>query len=162
MTQGLDVDIEFDGINNFKGISERDSGELSVFEYAGVELVHGWLADPSSPEEYEALMRAGSYEGAQITLVNGMEAETKTKQVDKRLGEEITVPLSPEDEAMIQDGMSPLKTLFFSSAFSNVEAIFFDHSPTCAAILVEHIVTIDLSRFVWAFRIGAWVPRGCE
>ena len=99
MTQGLDVDVDFSGIDKFKGISARESGELSVFDFAGVELVHGWLADPGMVEEYEALMRAGSYEGAQERIVGGLEAETKAISLkDGGAG-----GLSEEEHEMIED-----------------------------------------------------------
>jgi hypothetical protein len=99
MTQGLDVDVDFSGIDKFKGISARESGELSVFDFAGVELVHGWLADPGTVEEYEALMRAGSYEGAQERIVGGLEAETKAIS----LKEGGASGLSEEEHEMIED-----------------------------------------------------------
>jgi len=99
MTQGLDVDVAFDGISKFKGISARDSGELSVFNFAGVDLVHGWLADEGMQDEYEALQRAGSYEGAQERIVAGLEAETRAVGISE--GKE--THLSEEDQQAIND-----------------------------------------------------------
>jgi hypothetical protein len=104
MTQGLDVDIEFNSISSFRGISDRQSGELSVFQYAGVDLVHGWLADPAKGEEFEALQRAGSYEGAQLVMVRGMEAGTKGLSVDGTTA----FDLSDEDQELVDDCKSLL------------------------------------------------------
>ena len=43
-------------------------GELALFAQAGISLVHGWLADPSSPE-YPAVSRARDYDAATDVIV---------------------------------------------------------------------------------------------
>jgi hypothetical protein len=156
MTQGLDVDVAFDGINNFKGISARDSGELSVFNFAGVDLVHGWLADQGMKEEYEALQRAGSYEGAQERIVAGLEAETRAVGIND--GKESSV--SEEDHQAISDcehcqilfGFHMLMSFYVAS----------HGSSTLAGFLAEQLVTANLSGAVRAICFGTRICRRCE
>lgn len=123
MTQGLDVDVAFDGIDKFKGISARESGELSVFDFAGVELVHGWLADQGNEDEYEALMRAGSYEGAQEMIVAGLEAETKAVGLSDRDENSQEEGLSEEDQQAMSDCESGSETRLNFICYSLVELI---------------------------------------
>jgi hypothetical protein len=156
MTQGLDVDVAFDGINNFKGISARDSGELSVFNFAGVDLVHGWLADQGMKEEYEALQRAGSYEGAQERIVAGLEAETRAVGISE--GKEANV--SEEDQQAISDceycqllsGFRELTSLYVAS----------HGSSTLAGFLAEQLVPANLSGAVRAICFRTRICRRCE
>lgn len=71
-TRGLDVNVGFTSIRHFEPIEGHDNGELALFSLAGVDLVHGWLAEPSAsdPETYEAIERAGrTYEQAQMSIV---------------------------------------------------------------------------------------------
>jgi hypothetical protein len=42
-------------------------GELQLFQQAGIQLVHGWLADPDS-QEAEALAKTPDYDSA-VTLI---------------------------------------------------------------------------------------------
>ncbi len=99
--KGLDVNVGFDGIGSFEpihrdgnGSNGGDGGELALFEFCGVDLVHGWVVDESSPSEYNALQRAvgntgndaasgnrkkkvPTYDALQEAIVNGMIAESK-------------------------------------------------------------------------------------
>jgi hypothetical protein len=156
MTQGLDVDVAFDGINNFKGISARDSGELSVFNFAGVDLVHGWLADQGMKEEYEALQRAGSYEGAQERIVAGLEAETRAVGISD--GKESSV--SEEDQQAISD----CEHCQLLSGFHKLTSLYVaaHGSATLAGFLAEQLITADLSGTVRAICLGTRICRRCE
>lgn len=76
--QGLNVNIGFDAINSFQS-TEGSSDELALFEMAGVELVHGWIADTSSGEEWEAMKRAAeeklTYDAVQEAIIKGMDGD---------------------------------------------------------------------------------------
>ena len=52
-----------------------DAGALKLFEQAGIVLVHGWLADPSSPE-YSILITTEDYDSS-VNLI--VEADTVTR-----------------------------------------------------------------------------------
>lgn len=57
--EGMDLNPLFTGVNSFRPAGS--GGELKLFEYAGIELVHGWLADPSTAE-YHILSRLQDYD----------------------------------------------------------------------------------------------------
>lgn len=44
----MDLNPLFTGATSFRPAG--DGGELKLFEQAGIQLVHGWLVDPDSPE----------------------------------------------------------------------------------------------------------------
>lgn len=55
----MDLNPLFTGISSFRPAG--DGGELKLFEHAGIKLVHGWLADPSTPE-FHILSRVKDYD----------------------------------------------------------------------------------------------------
>lgn len=71
--EGMDLNPLFTGATSFRPAGT--GGELKLFEQAGVQLVHGWLADPDSPE-YEVLARTEDYDTSVNLLV---EADHLTK-----------------------------------------------------------------------------------
>ncbi|VDC04943.1 unnamed protein product [Peniophora sp. CBMAI 1063] len=64
--KGMDLNPVFTSPVAFQPAST--GGELALFAQAGISLVHGWLADPSSPE-YSALTRARDYDAATDVIV---------------------------------------------------------------------------------------------
>lgn len=52
-----------------------DAGALKLFEQANIQLVHGWLVDPSSPE-YNAVAAVEDYDNA-VNLI--VEADILTR-----------------------------------------------------------------------------------
>ncbi|KAG8864771.1 hypothetical protein FRB96_003357 [Tulasnella sp. 330] len=66
LQEGMDINSVWSSHTSFKQLGE--GGELKLFQLCGVELVHGWLADPASAE-YEALMKVGDYDAAVNMLV---------------------------------------------------------------------------------------------
>ena len=64
--EGMDLNPVFTSPTAFQPAST--GGELALFAQAGISLVHGWLADPSSPE-YSALTRARDYDAATDVIV---------------------------------------------------------------------------------------------
>ncbi|PWN48022.1 DUF544-domain-containing protein [Violaceomyces palustris] len=74
--RGLDVDVLFSSHDAFStSNSSQESGEtngageLALFKLCGVDLVHGWLADPADPDTYSAVLAAASYNRALDKLV---------------------------------------------------------------------------------------------
>jgi hypothetical protein len=62
----MDLNPVFTDVLGFRPQIRKDLGGgegLELFSYANIPLVHGWLADPSSPE-YEAVQRAVDYDSS--------------------------------------------------------------------------------------------------
>jgi hypothetical protein len=57
----MDLNPLFTGLHDFR--PSGDDGALTLFEHAGIKLVHGWLVDPASPE-YGAVVAVGDYDSA--------------------------------------------------------------------------------------------------
>lgn len=78
--RGLNVNIGFDDIKSFQATTEGSNDELALFEMAGVELVHGWIADSGAQEEWAAMRRVAgdgvpTYDDLQEAIIKGMGAE---------------------------------------------------------------------------------------
>lgn len=89
----MDVNVGFGSIWSFHSAnagtsnSNAQDGELALFDLAGVELVHGWLADESFGEQWDALRRAGgTYDGAQMAIVDAAEAEAEGRRKREKEG----------------------------------------------------------------------------
>ena len=70
-SEGMDLNPVFTDVHEFRPQMRRDLGGgdgLELFSHANIPLVHGWLADPSSPE-YEAIQRAGDYDNSVNVVV---------------------------------------------------------------------------------------------
>ncbi|GLB44751.1 putative MINDY deubiquitinase [Lyophyllum shimeji] len=48
--KGLDLNPSFTSPTSFLAATQTAGGELKLFSQAGIDLVHGWLVDPESPE----------------------------------------------------------------------------------------------------------------
>ncbi|KIP11011.1 hypothetical protein PHLGIDRAFT_125140 [Phlebiopsis gigantea 11061_1 CR5-6] len=57
--KGMDLNPLFTGVTSFRPAGS--GGELKLFEHANIELVHGWLVDPSTPE-HSVLSRLEDYD----------------------------------------------------------------------------------------------------
>ncbi|KAJ7629682.1 hypothetical protein DFH06DRAFT_708199 [Mycena polygramma] len=66
--KGMDLNPLFTGATSFRPAG--DNGALKLFEQAGIELVHGWLVDPASPEAEAILSRAQDYDTAVTYIVD--------------------------------------------------------------------------------------------
>lgn len=62
----MDLNPLFTDSRGFRPAGE--GGELKLFQLAGIELVHGWLADPSA-SEYPVLSRYDDYDSAVNAVV---------------------------------------------------------------------------------------------
>ncbi|KAF8124701.1 hypothetical protein EV363DRAFT_1539492 [Boletus edulis] len=74
-TKGLDLNPQFTSITAFSPAS--DVGELDLFAQAGIQLVHGWVVDPESPEA-EVMAHIRDYDTA-VTLIADADYLTKGK-----------------------------------------------------------------------------------
>lgn len=63
--EGLDLNPQFTSVTAFSPTS--DTGELALFAQAGIQLVHGWVVDPESPEA-EVMAHIRDYDSA-VTLI---------------------------------------------------------------------------------------------
>ena len=88
-----------------------DAGALKLFEQAGITLVHGWLADPSSPE-YGILITTEDYDSS-VNLIVEADSITRGQLVvdDDAPGPSAAGPssagssrLSERDQQKIEDG----------------------------------------------------------
>lgn len=105
----MDLNPLFTGITSFRPAGE--GGELKLFEHAGIELVHGWLVDPSTPE-HSVLSRAGDYDSAVNLLVEAdhlSKGQLVTCEDDPSPSQgpnQADTVLTPEDHQKIEDGKS--------------------------------------------------------
>lgn len=84
--QGLNVNVGFDDIHSFQA-TEGSSDELALFEMAGVELVHGWIAEASAGEEWQVLKRVAgerpTYDTVQEAIIKGMDGDEQASKDGK-------------------------------------------------------------------------------
>lgn len=71
--EGMDLNPLFTNATSFRPAG--DAGELKLFEQAGIQLVHGWLVDPESPE-YTAVTKFEDYDTA-VNLVADADHTTR-------------------------------------------------------------------------------------
>ncbi|KAJ3821701.1 hypothetical protein EV361DRAFT_379281 [Lentinula raphanica] len=71
--KGMDLNPVFTGAKSFR--PNGTGGELKLFEQVGIDLVHGWLVDPESPEA-EAISQTEDYDSAVMLIA---EADHITK-----------------------------------------------------------------------------------
>ena len=119
-------------------------GELKLFEYAGIPLVHGWLVDPESPDA-EVLKRIKDYDAA-VELIAEVDHLTNGKFVlsDDEAPASPTSPINnwTDDEIRkVEDGE---QSGGFSKRLS--DQLFNYHSYCCSPIFRCHTVTINIPR----------------
>ncbi|KAF9064032.1 hypothetical protein BDP27DRAFT_1334147 [Rhodocollybia butyracea] len=105
--KGMDLNPLFTGAKSFR--PQGLGGELKLFEQVGIDLVHGWLVDPASPEA-DAVSRTSDYDSA-VMLIAEADHITKGRFV-LDISEEVEMPqasssrspvFSNEDRAKIED-----------------------------------------------------------
>jgi hypothetical protein len=105
----MDLNPLFTGYTSFKP-SGLSGGELQLFEKTGIQLVHGWLVEPGSPEHF-ALAHNKDYDGA-VTLVVEADHLTNGKLVNSidesgPSGSSSSGPasaLTEEEQKKVEDG----------------------------------------------------------
>ncbi|KAH8922443.1 hypothetical protein BT69DRAFT_1334708 [Atractiella rhizophila] len=88
---GLDVNVRFGSCDGFKPLGDGDveAGELALFRLAGIELLHGWVADVQDEDTWEAVVgRAGDYDTAVQRLAEGDEISRGLVVAGDQVGEE--------------------------------------------------------------------------
>lgn len=100
----MDLNPLFTGINSFRPAGL--GGELKLFDLAGIKLVHGWLADPDSPE-YAALSTTEDYDTSIDAIVTA-DTATSGQLVYAEGNEDASItpnsPLSDQDRKKVEDG----------------------------------------------------------
>ncbi|KAJ6489069.1 hypothetical protein C8R45DRAFT_993554 [Mycena sanguinolenta] len=108
--KGMDLNPLFTGATSFRPAG--DGGALKLFEQAGIQLVHGWLVDPASPEAEAIVKRAQDYDTA-VTYIVDADHTAKGQLVVDEYGAGSSSAASgsgsnftPEERAKIEDAMS--------------------------------------------------------
>lgn len=74
----MDLNPLFTNATSFRPAG--DAGELKLFEQAGIQLVHGWLVDPDSPES-KAVTKFEDYDSS-VNLIADADHITKGQLVE--------------------------------------------------------------------------------
>ncbi|KAI9314910.1 hypothetical protein BX666DRAFT_1964635 [Dichotomocladium elegans] len=79
LQMGLDVNVRFSSIRGFE-----PTDELAMFDLFGVDLVHGWVADPQDYETYRVVVeKCGSYNSVVECVVRGDTLSSSNSQNNK-------------------------------------------------------------------------------
>ncbi|KAF8151256.1 hypothetical protein K438DRAFT_1865167 [Mycena galopus ATCC 62051] len=107
--KGMDLNPLFTGATSFRPAG--DNGALKLFEQAGIQLVHGWLVDPASPEAEAVLTRAQDYDTA-VTYIVDADYTAKGQLVVDESGAGSSSAggsggnFTPQERAKIEDAMA--------------------------------------------------------
>jgi len=101
----MDLNPLFTNATSFRPAG--DAGELKLFEQAGIQLVHGWLVDPDSPE-FKAVTKFEDYDSA-VNLIADADHTTKGQLVEgaglNQAGSSSTVGnYTDQERQKIEDG----------------------------------------------------------
>ncbi|KAF7789771.1 hypothetical protein EIP86_000717 [Pleurotus ostreatoroseus] len=116
--KGMDLNPLFTGVTSFRPAGQ--GGELQLFERAGIQLVHGWLVDPSTPES-QVLSRVEDYDTA-VNLIAEADHLSSGQLVASDNGPSLSKPgsnervLTPEDHQKIEDALTIRSFLETSSS----------------------------------------------
>lgn len=102
----MDLNPLFTGAKSFR--PNGTSGELKLFEQVGIDLVHGWLVDPESPE-FEAVSQTQDYDSA-VLLIAEVDHLTKGQFVledsdSPQAGSSKSPMLSDKERSKIENGI---------------------------------------------------------
>lgn len=102
----MDLNPLFTSISAFRPAG--DAGELKLFQFVDIKLVHGWLADPGQPE-YEVLSRIEDYDTA-VNTIAFADHLTKGQLVRatedfQALATDIGSTWSPEERQKVEDAI---------------------------------------------------------
>jgi len=105
--KGMDLNPLFTGAKSFR--PNGTSGELKLFEQVGIDLVHGWLVDPESPE-FEAVSQTQDYDSA-VLLIAEVDHLTKGQFVledsdSPQAGSSKSPMLSDKERSKIENATS--------------------------------------------------------
>lgn len=114
-SEGMDLNPLFTGATSFRPAG--DGGELKLFEQAGIQLVHGWLVDPDSPEadvvkEYEDydtavnLIADADHTAHGQLVVDEVVAQAEASGSSSHAGSsQLGTSYTPEETQKIENGM---------------------------------------------------------
>lgn len=149
----MDLNPLFTAATSFRPSGEG-TGELDLFDKAGIQLVHGWLVDPEDPES-EVLQRVKNYDHAvqliaEVDHLTGGKLVLEETSFEEPSGSSSKAPASPtnytyEQRRKIEDGkffssricLHPCSTLIYSHCYPEVPG--------------EYFISIDIS---WPFPLG--------
>lgn len=105
----MDLNPLFTEVSAFRPAGS--GGELKLFEYAGIELVHGWLAEPSTPE-YHVLQRLQDYdtcvnliaEADHISRGQFLQSEQEASSSGATPSHHRNPSLSPNEQQKLEEG----------------------------------------------------------
>lgn len=138
----MDLNPLFTGVTSFR--PAVSGGELELFKYADIKLVHGWLVDPSSPE-YQAVSQVQDYDTA-LNLIAEADHISKGQLVTdaqslSASGQQ-AVTLTPQESDRVTDGrchdLLRSRWLILTLHLSNNRPV----------IPRQHLLTTDLLRSV--------------
>ncbi|KAJ3782689.1 hypothetical protein GGU10DRAFT_275013 [Lentinula aff. detonsa] len=146
--KGMDLNPLFTGAKSFRpnGIG----GELKLFEQVGIDLVHGWLVDPESPEA-EAISQTEDYDSAVMLIA---EADHITKGRFVVDDSDIDIPLagssrspvySDEERAKIENATSIRRFLDNTQSQLTYHGLFHLASTTKPGSLMALFRNLHLS-----------------
>ena len=113
--EGMDLNPLFTAATSFRPAG--DGGELKLFEQAGIQLVHGWLVDPDSPEagvvkdyeDYDSavnLIADADHTTHGQLVVDDADTQTETAGSSSHAsGAEPATNYTPEEMQKIENGM---------------------------------------------------------
>ncbi|KAH9847811.1 hypothetical protein C2E23DRAFT_740799 [Lenzites betulinus] len=110
--KGMDLNPLFTGSTLFRPAGQ--GGELKLFEQAGIQLVHGWLVDPSSPE-HDVLSRTEDYDSSVNLIVEAdhvtkghlvVSDDTQIAQADGPSRLDSTYNLTLEEQRKVEDALA--------------------------------------------------------
>jgi ubiquitin carboxyl-terminal hydrolase MINDY-1/2 len=104
----MDLNPLFTGAQSFRP-GGQGGGELKLFEQVGIELLHGWLVEPGTPEA-EVLAKTEDYDNAAILVAEADHISKGQLVMDDsdipQAGSSSGPVYSDEERQKIEDGMS--------------------------------------------------------
>ncbi|KAJ3901854.1 hypothetical protein F5879DRAFT_291477 [Lentinula edodes] len=144
--KGMDLNPLFTGAKSFR--PNGTGGELKLFEQVGIDLIHGWLVDPESPEA-EAISHTEDYDSA-VMLIAEADHVTKGRFVvddsDIPQAESSKSPVySDEERAKIENATSIRRFLDSTQSQLTYHGLFHLASTTKPGALMALFRNLHLS-----------------
>ncbi|KAF8832818.1 hypothetical protein HHX47_DHR1001429 [Lentinula edodes] len=142
----MDLNPLFTGAKSFR--PNGTGGELKLFEQVGIDLIHGWLVDPESPEA-EAISHTEDYDSA-VMLIAEADHVTKGRFVvddsDIPQAESSKSPVySDEERAKIENATSIRRFLDSTQSQLTYHGLFHLASTTKPGALMALFRNLHLS-----------------
>jgi ubiquitin carboxyl-terminal hydrolase MINDY-1/2 len=146
---GMDLNPVFTGAKSFR--PHGLGGELKLFEQVGIDLVHGWLVDPESPEA-GAVSRTQDYDSS-VMLIAEVDHITKGRFVlddsdAPQAGSSKSPVFSDEERTKIEDATTATSIRHFLDVTKSqltYHGLFYLASTTSQGALVALFRNLHLS-----------------